>query len=98
MKSKDLFRLGGQRWREMSSEEKTPYVREAKLAKQQSQQNNKSDHTNKINDNDSTKKSGNQKEHKKKEREVRLLISFLSYFTKLYFLIFSLYFIKLNHH
>jgi hypothetical protein len=82
MKSKDLFRLGGQRWREMSSKEKTPYVREAKLAKQLSQQNNKSDHTNKINDNDSTKKSGNQKDQKKKEQEVRLLINFLSYFTE----------------
>lgn len=47
MKSKDLFRLGGQEWRRMSSAEKTPYVEAAKLAQQQSQQNNKNAQQNK---------------------------------------------------
>lgn len=76
VKSKDLFRLGGQRWREMSSEEKMPYIKAAKLVKQQSQHNNKSEQMNKTNGDDFTKKSENQKDQKKKEREVYLLISF----------------------
>lgn len=72
MKSKDLFRLGGQTWRQMSSTEKMPYVEAAKLAQQQSQQNNKSAQQNKPSGSDSSKKPENQKDQKKKEREVYL--------------------------
>lgn len=67
VKSKDLFRLGGQKWRQMSSTEKMPYVEAAKQAQQQSQQNNKSEQT-KPSSGDVSKKSNN--EQKKKEREV----------------------------
>lgn len=73
VKSRDLFRLGGQAWRRMSSEEKMPYVEAAKLAQQQSQQNNKSAQQNKPNDGDSSKKPEDQRDPKKKEREVHSL-------------------------
>lgn len=76
MKSSDLFRLGGQEWRRMSSVEKMPYVEAAKLAQQQSQQNNKNAQQNKPNSNDSSKKPENQRNPKKKEREVRPLHKF----------------------
>jgi len=70
VKSRDLFRLGGQTWRQMSSVEKMPYVEAAKLAQQQSQQNNKSTQQNKPNGNDSSKKPQSQRDQKNKEREV----------------------------
>ncbi|XP_067216009.1 uncharacterized protein [Linepithema humile] len=70
--SKDLFRLGGQKWRRMSSTEKMPYVKAAKLAQQQSQQNNKNGQQNKPDGNDPSKKTENKKQdEKKKERERR---------------------------
>ncbi|KYN06703.1 PREDICTED: high mobility group B protein 2-like isoform X2 [Cyphomyrmex costatus] len=72
VKSRDLFRLGGQTWRQMSSTEKMPYVEAAKLAQQQSQQNtNKNTQQNKPNNSDSSKKPENQRDHKKNEREGR---------------------------
>jgi len=70
VKSRDLFRLGGQTWRKMSSTEKMPYVEAAKLAQQQSQHNNKSTQQNKSNGNDSSKKPQSQRDQKNKEREV----------------------------
>lgn len=54
----------------MSSEEKMPYVEAAKLAQQQSQQNNKSAQQNKPNSGESSKKPEGQRDQKKKEREV----------------------------
>lgn len=84
VKGKDLFRLGGQKWRRMSSMEKMPYVKAAKLAQQQSQQTNKNGQQNKPDGSDPSKKNENQKDQKqdqkKKEREV-LNIKFLSNFT-----------------
>ncbi|KYN35853.1 hypothetical protein ALC56_09644 [Trachymyrmex septentrionalis] len=71
MKSRDLFRLGGQTWRQMSPSEKMPYVEAAKLAQQQSQQNTKSTQQNKPNSSDSSKKLENQRVQKKNEREER---------------------------
>lgn len=70
MKNKDLLRLGGQKWRKMSSAEKMPYVKAAKLAQQQSQQNIKNEQQTKSKspDGDVSKKSDN--EQRKKEREV----------------------------
>lgn len=70
VKSRDLLRLGGQKWRQMSSTEKMPYVEAAKLAQQQSQQNNKSEQQTKPNAGDISKKSDN--EQRKKEQEVYL--------------------------
>lgn len=72
LKSRDLFRLGGQRWRRMSSAEKMPYVEAAKLVKQQTQQDNKTGQQNKSNGNDTSQKSENQKNQKRKERQVYL--------------------------
>ncbi|XP_024877687.1 DNA-binding protein MNB1B-like [Temnothorax curvispinosus] len=70
LKAKDLFRLGGQAWRQMSSADKMPYV---EAAKQQSQnnKNNKNAQQNKPNSSDSSKKADGQKDQKKKEREER---------------------------
>jgi len=73
MKSRDLFRLGGQTWRQMSPTEKMPYVEAAKLAQQQSQQNSKSTQQYKSNSSDSSKKLENQRDQQKNEREVCLL-------------------------
>ncbi|XP_011879503.1 PREDICTED: high mobility group B protein 2-like [Vollenhovia emeryi] len=70
-KSKDLFRLGGQTWRQMSSADKMPYVEAAKLAQQQSQQSNKSAQQNKSNGSDSSKKPEGQRDQKKKEQGAR---------------------------
>ncbi|XP_032672826.1 high mobility group B protein 3-like [Odontomachus brunneus] len=69
LKSQDLFRLGGQRWRRMSSTEKMPYVEAANLAKQQTQQNGKNERQNKPVGGDSSKKPDNQKDQKKKDQE-----------------------------
>ncbi|XP_070523002.1 uncharacterized protein [Cardiocondyla obscurior] len=66
VKSKDLFRLGGQTWRQMSSAEKMPYVEAAKLA-QQSQQNSKRTRQRKPNSNDSSKNSESQRDQIKPE-------------------------------
>ncbi|KYN27607.1 PREDICTED: high mobility group B protein 2-like isoform X2 [Trachymyrmex cornetzi] len=71
IKSRDLFRLGGQAWRKMSSTEKMPYVEAAKLTQQRSQQNTKSIQQNKPNSSDSSKKLENQRDQKKNEREGR---------------------------
>ncbi|XP_029670999.1 HMG1/2-like protein [Formica exsecta] len=67
VKSRDLFRLGGQKWRQMSSTEKMPYVEAAKVAQQQSQQNNKNEQQTKPDSGEISKKSDNNQ--RKKERE-----------------------------
>lgn len=68
LKSQDLFRLGGHRWRRMSSAEKMPYVEAANLVKQQTQPNGKNERQNKSVGGDSSKKPDNQKDQKKKDQ------------------------------
>lgn len=74
LKSKDLFRLGGQRWRRMSFAEKMPYVEMANQVKQQTsqKQNGKNERQNKPVAGDPAKKDDNTKDQKRKE-QVRLL-------------------------
>ncbi|XP_014476671.1 PREDICTED: HMG1/2-like protein isoform X2 [Dinoponera quadriceps] len=70
LKSQDLFRLGGQTWRRMSSVEKMPYVETANQVKQQTQQNGKNERQNKPTGGESSKKPDqNQKDQKRKEQE-----------------------------
>ncbi|XP_020294187.1 high mobility group B protein 3-like [Pseudomyrmex gracilis] len=75
LKNKDLFRLGGQIWRQMSAADKMPYVKAAKLAAQEQKSQQQTDTSggqqNKSTNGNSSKKFENPRKDKKRREKRR---------------------------